>query len=39
MLYKKLYKSFLPFVLLLIGFATCEKEYGYEGVNTAIFSG
>lgn len=36
MLYKKLYKSLLLFVLLLIGLASCEKEYSYEGGNTAI---
>ena len=36
MLYKKLYNSFPLFVLLLIGFASCEKEYSYEGGNTAI---
>ncbi len=32
---KRLFYSFLFFVLLLIGFASCEKEYSYEGGATA----
>ena len=36
MLYKKIYNSSLLFVLLQIGFISCEKEYSYEGGNTAI---
>ena len=33
---KKLYNGLLLFVLLLICLASCEKDYSYEGGNTAI---
>lgn len=36
MLYKKLHTSLLLLVLLLIGFSSCEKDYSYEGGDTAI---
>ena len=36
MLYKKLNNCLLLFVLLLIGLASCEKEYSYEGGDTVI---
>ena len=36
MLYKKIYNCLLLFVLLLIGLASCEKEYSYEGGDTVI---
>lgn len=36
MLYKKIYTISLLFVLLLIGIASCKKEYSYEGGITVV---